>query len=367
MKKHNGIISLWKFLFAIVIVFFHGKDFFPGSKNIFFYGGYIGVEFFFIVSGFYFCKSVLKRKYNPHTIGKDTLLFTWQKIKSFYLYVIIAYFFNLLLFPFFKNYKLSEIANSIWNLLLLKEAGFRTIRMCIQFWYLSAMIVSMFILYPLLIKYRENFICLVSPIIIFFGLGYLCHNWVGLDHSYITWTGHMYTGIIRALAEINIGCIIYLINKKLKNIEYSKLFKLILTIIGEASMLLVLFIINFINNPKNYDYIMLLMISISIAIFLSEKTYEYKILSVSFFYYLEKLSLLIFINHVTVIEIVNNMHPFTKLLPKNKPIVTIVITIIIAIIELKIFDLIKKHKPYIKIKKIFIKENNVILKNTVNE
>ena len=59
-EKRNGIISLWKFLFAIVIAFFHCSQFYQDIKNPFFPGGYIAVEFFFIVSGFYLAKKGLK-------------------------------------------------------------------------------------------------------------------------------------------------------------------------------------------------------------------------------------------------------------------------------------------------------------------
>ena len=59
-EQHNGIISIWKFIFCLVIAVFHGKLLFPNGNMPIFKGGYIAVEFFFIVSGIYFAKSALK-------------------------------------------------------------------------------------------------------------------------------------------------------------------------------------------------------------------------------------------------------------------------------------------------------------------
>ena len=59
-KKHNGIISLWKFIFSLVIMIYHAKIFFPEENIPIFRGGYIGVEFFFLVSGFFLAKKALK-------------------------------------------------------------------------------------------------------------------------------------------------------------------------------------------------------------------------------------------------------------------------------------------------------------------
>lgn len=351
MKKHNGIISLWKFLFAIVIVFFHGNCFYSDLSNPFFKGGYIAVEFFFITSGFYFAKSTLKEKYHKNTIGKETFSFIIKKIKSFMHYIIIIFILNIIFLLINNKLKTNDIINSIWNLLLLREFGFRAPNFLGQLWYLSSMIFAMFILYPLLKKHRDNFILIASPTIIILGLGYLSKNWLGLDHAYNLWTGFCKTGILRGLIEINIGMIIYYINKKLKNIEYTKLFRIILTITSELLLITVLFITTSIDTHKYYDYIMLLFISIAILIIVSEKTYEYKILSNKLCYYLEKLSLPIFINHTFIIDLIKKI----SISPIKQSITTVFLTIIFSIIELFIIDKFKNLNLLVKIKKLIIK------------
>lgn len=355
MKKHNGIISLWKFLFSIVVVFFHGKLFYPGKKNVFFKGGYIAVEFFFMVSGFYFAKSILNKENNSSHIGEENITFIINKIKKIIPYLIII-FISALIIEILKmpSLKFREIANTIWELLLLRETGLRSTNMFPQWWYLTALFVCMGIFYPILKKYRENFILCWSPLIILFSLGYLCHNWLGLDHSYIVWDNYYYTGIIRAIAEINIGFIIYMINKRLKNINYTKIGKWLLTITGEGLLMIVLFIISFINSPKYYDYIMLLMIAIAITIFVSEKTYEYEVLSNEFFYYLESISLLIYINHMTIINVVRYFEPFNTMYCMTQSVVSVIASIIFSIVEFEIIKKLKSKQVLNKFKKLII-------------
>ena len=355
-EKRNGIISLWKFLFAIVIAFFHTNQFYDNQKSIFFYGGYIAVEFFFIISGFYLAQKSLSEKYDNSKITKESIKFILNKLKKIMPYILIAYTFSLIVTLIYNPLlKPNEIINSIWNLLLLRELGFKSIIILPQLWYLTSLFVSMFVLYPLAKKYKEKFIVFISPLIILFGLGYLNHNWTSLNHAYQIWNGFIYTGMLRGFIELNIGMLLCLIHYKLSNIEYTKIGKTILTILGEGLLICVLIIINYISAPKHYDYIMLLFISIAVLIIASEKTYEYKILSNNLFYYLEKLSMPIFINHVLIINCVDNISPLNTLQPINQSIISVVLTIIFSITELKVMEIIKNKKIGYKIKKIFIK------------
>ncbi len=69
----NGLIELYRFLFAMWVVWYHG---FFAFKNQFFNHGYIAVEFFFILSGFYIIKSIDKQSDKPFFTG------LWQMLWS---------------------------------------------------------------------------------------------------------------------------------------------------------------------------------------------------------------------------------------------------------------------------------------------
>lgn len=352
-ERHNGIISLWKFLFALVIAFFHGNGFYENQKNPFFYGGYIAVEFFFIVSGFYFAKKVMPEAYKKETIGIETIKFILEKIKSLFPYILPAYSIAVLLQ--ISSLEPNQIANSIWNLFLLRELGFRSVLLLPQLWYLTAMLASMFILYPFLKRYKENFVFLVSPILIALGLGYLSYNWLSLDHTYQIWNGFTRTGMIRGMIEINMGMLIYVINQRMKTVTYTKIGRIFLTILGEGLLLMVLIITDYMDAPKYYDYIMLFSIAIAIQIIVSEKTLEYEILSQNLFYYVEKLSLPIFINHIVWIKFIDIESSLSKINPLNQSLLAVICTIIFSILELALFKCLKKKGLLQKIKKCFIK------------
>lgn len=355
-EKRNGIISLWKFLFAIVIAFFHCSQFYQDIKNPFFPGGYIAVEFFFIVSGFYLAKKLIKEKYDTKNIVGETIKYIFKKILKLFPYILIAYIFSIIIRLYYNpNLKTNELINSIWNLFLLREFGLRSTIILPQLWYLTSMFISIFTLYPIVKKYKEKFIAFISPLIVLFGLGYLSYNWVGLDHAYQIWSGFTRTGIIRGFIELNLGMILYLIHLKLSKVEYTKIGKLALTFLGEGLLVSVLIVINYIDAPKYYDYIMLFFISIAVIIISSEKTLEYNILSGKFFYYLEKLSMPIFINHVFVINLIDYAPIFDPINPVNQSLLAVIISIIFSIIEMKLIDSLNKYNVTYHLKKVFIK------------
>ena len=64
--KHNGIIGFWKFMFCMMVLLLHCS---PNAKLKIFKQGYLGVEFFFIVSGYLMASNTLKQKENKE-IGK---------------------------------------------------------------------------------------------------------------------------------------------------------------------------------------------------------------------------------------------------------------------------------------------------------
>ena len=75
-SKRNGIISILKFILSILVVIYHGKKISGISKFKIVPLGYLCVDFFFIVSGYYFYKSILKLKSDTN-IYKE--IFTnWQ-------------------------------------------------------------------------------------------------------------------------------------------------------------------------------------------------------------------------------------------------------------------------------------------------
>ena len=332
-----------------MIVMFHYIEHAANAQNLPFKCGAIGVEFFFLVSGYLMAKKAMKIKNVERNLGEETIEYIWKKFKVFFPYILIAFIFSFIV----KNWAVSayntqEAVNTVWNLLLLQMTGITTSSVVGQTWYISAMFISMLILYPLIRKYKKNFIYIIAPLIVILIGGWLSHKYVNLRGP-LTWTGIVYKGLARAFFELSLGTILYEVCEKIKNINFNKLGKVVLTIIevlGFTSMLII-------SNIKNlrYDYIAIGLVSIAIVLAFSEKTLLLKFCNNKLFYYLEKLSLPVYLNHIWIILIIKKM--FTNTNDTTKLLLSVVITIIVSIIIMFLLEKLK-GKPTSLAKKIFI-------------
>ena len=78
-SKRNGFIDFLKFIFAIIILIHHSWQFFPILPI-----GYIGVELFFLVTGWLMAKKFYDFELNEN-IFVITRNYIARKIKVFYL------------------------------------------------------------------------------------------------------------------------------------------------------------------------------------------------------------------------------------------------------------------------------------------
>ena len=67
-EKRNGTIDFFRFVFAAGIVFYHAR---PLIQQELFVCGYIGVEFFFLVSGYLLMKKAREASFLPGETGAE--------------------------------------------------------------------------------------------------------------------------------------------------------------------------------------------------------------------------------------------------------------------------------------------------------
>ena len=71
--RHNGTIALWKFIYCIMIIIYHTSLHIELEGKIDFKYGAIGVEFFFLVSGYLLGKKALNYKnLEKQNLGEET-------------------------------------------------------------------------------------------------------------------------------------------------------------------------------------------------------------------------------------------------------------------------------------------------------
>ena len=90
-REYNKKIDFWKFIFSILIVFSHGiylADVNSGDKLIF-GDALIGVEFYFIISGYFLVQSIYSR-------DETIISFMYRTIKNLFPYFFISFIFGYL-------------------------------------------------------------------------------------------------------------------------------------------------------------------------------------------------------------------------------------------------------------------------------
>ena len=346
-------------MFSLLVVFKHSANMASNTDNILFLYGSIAVDFFFVISGYFMTKSALKNNTDKNTIGKDTIIYIIKKLKAFFPYILISFIIALMVKNWTMPLNISQKINSIWNLFLLEISGIRYTNVLEQTWYISAMIVSMMIIYPCIKKFGKNYIYIVSPLIVVFIAGYISRTYGNLKDP-LGWNGIVYKGLLRAFFELNLGAILYEIVNKIRKVQFTKASKIILTLIENIGFISIFVIANLDNADKKYDFVALLIISISVILAFSENNIFYKHMNNKFIYYLEKLSFPIYLNHLWIIKVVRKtLGDFTYI---QKLIITIICTIVVSMVILFLVEKIKKiienHKT--RIKKFFINEDSLV-------
>ena len=232
----------------------------------------------------------------------------------------------------------------IFDMLLLKMSGINCFQINGPVWYISSMLICMGIIYPLLRKYKQNFIYIAAPLIVILGLGYLNHNYGSLRGP-SKWLGLTYKGNIRAFIELTLGSIIYMCVEKIKTINFTKFGKIIITLTELGCFILPFLISQFIKSA-NYDYIILFIISLGIILAFSEKTLEYNLFCNKFSYWLEKLSLSLFMIHIPVRLLFIFYKPLASYTYIYKLSMFVCMSLVAGIILMYIMDYLKKKNYF---------------------
>jgi len=269
-NKRNYYVDFLKLIFSIIIVYYHSWMF--NGNYSYFERGFYAVDFYFIITGFLFIKS-LEKIYNKKTkepIGLLNIKFIFKKIKdilpSIIFVFIIGYFLVFRRSSFDYNVIFSN--NIITEFLSL---GFLGNGMAINSacWYVSVMVVVLFILFPIVYKYKKNFNYLISPLIIFFSIG-IC-NYFNIYINSPLERGYIFiNGFYKGLIFINLGVISYELCCYLKNIDLTKKIRIIGTVF---ETLIYIFLIINMHYSVAGSYVSAILFTFNIALTFSNISY----------------------------------------------------------------------------------------------
>lgn len=357
MKKHNGLISLYKFLFCMMIVIFHFFEFATPKDTIIFYGGAIAVEFFFLVSGYLLGKKCINdMSKNDDTIAIDTLQLVFKKIKSFFPVIFIVWLINLILKLYFTGFNIYTLLNSMFDLLPFNILGYSTSDLNNPLWYIGSLLICCMIIYPLCRKYKKNYIYIIAPLLVLFIGGYFSHNFIHLRKP-LDMVGIFSRGLLRGFFEMNIGVIAYVICEKFKKIKFTKLSSILLLVFELIALTFPFIVAQFVDNFLKYDFIVVVILFLGIICAFSEKAYKQELFNNKYFYRLERLSLIMYVCHLFCYKLIC----YTDVFNNHSYYFRLAFYLVIVILLTELIDLLlrflKKHKYFIpKFKKYFICE-----------
>ena len=313
VQKRNGAIDFWRFIFSICIVLCHvvylnSYDKWTTSGNFWFANFRIGVEYFFLVSGFLMAKNI--EKWNETEIfggaGKTTLQFIGNKLKGFYPEYLFAFCLSLLVTNLVKGAYTLTFPENVYDLFLINFLGIGSTNFAVGgSWYLSAMILSMAILFPILYAKRETFLYCIAPLISLFFLGWLYKQEGALGVA-AQWNGYCPLGMLRAIAELCLGCVAYGIAGFLSKYRFTVVTKILLTVVEFAGYIGTLFISALWAGKT--DFFCLFLLFVAVIFSFSGQTYSVQIFSSRIFVKMGKFSLPLYLNHIVWARLLSTLN-----------------------------------------------------------
>ncbi len=357
MSKRNGAIDFLKFVFAVVIVLHHGKIFPSNSGTKYFVAGYIGVEFFFIVSGYLMAKSEDKMP-KTTSIGIDTYKFLKQKFSKLLLPIYISWVVAFVIGHINAEHSIGilikDFVQSIPELLLITQSGISWKVYSSALWYISSMLFALMISFPLLRKYKDSYFYIIAPIVFLIIMGRFFQKYGCLDKPF-GWDTIIVSGTERAIADIIAGSICFKVSQYLSRINFTKLMRSIFTLVEWCIYIaIVIFCVN--HTSSKWDFIIVLMLMVSATITFSKVSFDEYIFNRQVFEWLGEYSFALYLGHPAWRNFYKNLYPdnwdyFDYMIAYV--LLSAITALIIMYSSKGLKSLWNKHQP--KIKQLFIK------------
>lgn len=287
-NTRNSAVEFLRFFISITVVLHHFTPYSPS--------GYLGVDFFFLLSGFFLMDYYAK----DATASEDPALAAVKYTKKRYLrlfpYYLLAFFLsNILSVCLWDSRPLeSSIMDTFWEITMLEAFGDFTENLLVgPGWYCSALIIAGFFVYFLLSKYRKTYLYIIAPSSLFLIFGWMLHNF-GQLNRWLQFDTFISTGTLRGFAEMGLGCISYQIYVVLRAKNWGN--KVVNTILELACFSYIVYII-FVAGPSAKDFVCVFaMATLIVSLFLGKSLWS-KILDNRLSRFLGWVSIGIYLNH----------------------------------------------------------------------
>lgn len=305
--QRNGKIDLLRFFFCMGVIILHIEVvLYDGMKSwgIFSLGhrGYIGVEFFFLVSGWLLAKKLTQLDCTPcdlETLGGETYRFLWNKLRPIIPYHVVFGICMIVLWSVcYSGQTLARIiVDRVPSLFFLHRIGIggTTPKDVLGIeWYIFSMLLCMSFLYPLGRRFGKSFRCL-APITGLLVCGSLIIK-TGYFWNVDQIVGFTYKCNWRALGELLIGIGCYEVTCTINKKTFTRIGRIGLKVLEVVCCLLGMYYA-FSVLPDRYDMYAMCLLAVGVSISFSEKGFaaKSKLFNNEFCVLLGKLSMPIFV------------------------------------------------------------------------
>lgn len=308
--KRIGEIEILRFIFCSLVIAFHcntrivqqfsGVDY----QLLCAPKGYMGVEFFFILSGYFMAKSIIKIHAGNTPRGTAYLRFLWGKYLAVLPFQLIAFI------PIFvkycvdkKGFTFDMVLRVLPDLFLVQRSGVAYTDINSVTWYISAMLIAMAVILPFAVRLGDLYLKYAAPLIAFLVYGWLMHK-NGCMGNIGTWS-FGYDCVWRAIAGINLGIFANTCASVLSKYDYSKkerVFAHILRYVFFAAAIAYMFFL----MPKKYEMWCVVLIFFALVLTFVFSSRESKALNGKFAIFLGQMSLPMYLIQIFVIMIIKN-------------------------------------------------------------
>ena len=292
-----------RFMLALAIVFFHVKV--DGVRLL--PQGYLAVEIFFVLSGFLLAKSYCK--YKDSIKDKLTLFKTMLINKLRRIYPEYMFFTVLVALIYYFVLKDNRFPDLFYNIILFGESGIAQ-NIVDGSWFVSALFWVCFLFIGLMAWLKKTFFYIVAPLLFLVCVVSLFNaNQSSLMQIKELIYPFVSAGILRAIAAMSVGTILYYIYEKYASELKTNKYLILLGGLGVISGIEIFYLM--MNMPsKLLPYNIYFFTFLFILALLVFNEYLKKLFNRDFWSYLGDLSYTIFLTNILVFKVVKKIIPY---------------------------------------------------------
>ena len=266
MTKRNYLLELWRFFFCIAVLGFH---FFSKLDMSPFHAGYLGVEFFFVVAGYFVGAYYVKKMQGQSLVQRIKAMGAYgiSRIKRLYPYYFLALLLMLAVKLFTKEYGLAQIPTVLKNcyaeFLMLQWTPIGNEVLISAGWFVPSVFFAGLLYVSLFALCKKWTGYVLAPVCVLGIYGYYFRLIGKIDVIF------SYHSVLRGIAGVGLGVFVFFLCDKLRglvkgNFLYSKI-----AVIFTSILFLSVFVYTNFGRRSKWDYLIIAVYGVGVLLLMA--------------------------------------------------------------------------------------------------